>query len=64
VDEGAWCLSSLGFADPLGHHGTLTESRCHQDKHQAPTLPHIHPLSLQDRSGRFQPFPDSVVKDH
>jgi len=24
------------------------ESRCHEDKHKAPTLHHIHPLSLQD----------------
>ena len=30
-------------------------SRCHQDKHQAPTLPHLRPLSLQDpiRSSTF-----------
>jgi len=23
------------------------ESSCHEDKHKAPTRPHIHPLSLQ-----------------
>src|SRR5216683_2800532 len=40
VDEGAWCLSWLGC--------DLVAPRSHQDKHQAPTLPHIRPLSLQD----------------
>src|SRR6266853_6059843 len=36
-------------------HAVPTGSRCHQDKHQAPTLPHIRPLSLQDpmRSSTF-----------
>ncbi len=36
-------------------HEIPTGSRCHQDKHQAPTLPHIRPLSLQDpiRSSKF-----------
>src|SRR6266851_5381296 len=29
-------------------HAVPTGARCHQDKHQAPTLPHIRPLSLQD----------------
>src|SRR6266851_6559294 len=27
-------------------HAVPKGSRCHQDKHQAPTLPHIRPLSL------------------
>src|SRR6266851_4787157 len=36
-------------------HAVPTGSCCHQDKHQAPTLPHIRPLSLQDpiRSSTF-----------
>jgi len=36
-------------------HAVPTGSRCHQDKHEAPTLPHIRPLSLQDpmRSSTF-----------
>src|SRR5216683_7978070 len=36
-------------------HAVPTGSRCHQDKHPAPTLPHIRPLSLQDpiRSSTF-----------
>src|SRR5713226_5518896 len=36
-------------------HAVPTGSRCHQDKHQAPSLPHIRPLSLQDpiRSSKF-----------
>ncbi len=40
----------------------------HEDKHQAPTLPHIRPLSLQDpmRSSAFirRGFPDLVVNIH
>jgi len=36
-------------------HAVPTGARCHQDKHQAPTLPLIRPLSLQDliRSSTF-----------
>src|SRR6266851_4126265 len=43
-----WGATCLLHAVPKG-------SRCHQDKHQAPTLPHIRPLSLQDpiRSSTF-----------
>src|SRR5216684_274928 len=43
-----WGATCLLHAVPKG-------SRCHQDKHQAPTLPHIRPLSLQDpiRSSKF-----------
>src|SRR5258708_16510456 len=43
-----WGATWLLHAVPKG-------SRCHQDKHQAPTLPHIRPLSLQDpiRSSQF-----------
>src|SRR6266851_2420104 len=41
-----------------------TESRCHQDKHKAPTLPLIRPLSLQDpmRSSTFIKVPVQPVK--
>ena len=47
VDAGALCLSGEGWSGNA-HHRTPTESRCHEDKHKAPTLPNIHPLSLQD----------------
>ncbi len=45
-------------------HETPGESCCHQDKHKAPTPPHIRPLSLQDGSGCFPSLPHSVVKIH
>ena len=53
MDEGAWCLSSSGCDFLL--HEVPKGSRCHQDKHKAPTLPHIRPMSLQDpiRSSTF-----------
>ncbi len=35
-----------------------------EDKHKAPSLPRIHPLSLQDGSGWCLSLPHSVVKDH
>src|SRR6266446_5879427 len=54
VDEGAWCLSSLG-CDHLASRNP-NESKSHQDKHQAPTLPHIRPLSLQDGDTRIPEF--------
>ena len=44
--------------------GTATESPSHQDKHKAPTLPHIHPLSLQDEGGGFVSLLHSVGKVH
>src|SRR5216684_1678679 len=44
--------------------GNPDHSSCHQDKHQAPTLPHIRPLSLQDGGGRLPSFPYSVVNIH
>jgi hypothetical protein len=50
VDVGALCLSSSG-----GQHCASrnpNESRCHEDKHKAPTLLRIRPLSLQDGGGR------------
>src|SRR5713101_2787314 len=53
VDEGALCLSWLGC--DLGALRNPKGSRCHQDKHKAPTLPHIRPLSLQDPF-RSSPF--------
>src|SRR5713101_6711733 len=34
-------------------HAVPTGARCHQDKHKAPTLPHIRPLSLQDGDTRI-----------
>ena len=52
-------------------HAVPTGSHCQQDKHQAPTLPHIRPLSLQDpiRSSTFirigaDTFPVLVVNIH
>ena len=42
-------------------HEIPTGSRCHQDKHKAPTLPHIRPLSLQDGS---RTFPHAVFTSH
>src|SRR5260221_6728831 len=62
VDEGAWCLSWWGgdrLASPNPDH-----SSCQQDKHQAPTRLHVHPLSLQDGGRPSQSFPDSVGKNH
>jgi hypothetical protein len=40
---------------------------CREDKHKAPTHPHIRPLSLQDAGdggGCFQSLPYSVVKHY
>ncbi len=48
ADVGALCLSWAEMAG-YAHHGTLTESQPDQDKHKAPALPHIRPLSLQKR---------------
>gem|GEM_PF-563898 len=47
VDAGALCLSGEGRSGNA-RHGTPTESRRKEDKHKAPTLPNIHPLSLQN----------------
>ena len=41
------------LVDSAGCHQIPTESCCHQDKHKAPTRPHILPLSLQKRGERF-----------
>jgi len=43
---------------------TPNESWCDEDKHKAPTHPHIRPLSLQRWGGRSVPFPYSIVKNH
>jgi hypothetical protein len=47
-----------------GWHGPPTESRCHEDKHKAPTFPRIHPLSLQNGDLHLVPLPFSVGKIH
>ena len=44
----ALCLSSLDSIVLWESHVTPTASHYHEDKHKAPTLPLIHPLSLQD----------------
>jgi hypothetical protein len=62
VDEGALCLSSLGY-DPFASRNP-DETSYDEDKHKAHTLPCIHPLSLQDESRRFLLLPHSVVKHH
>ena len=64
LDEGALCLSSWVCDHLMGYHHTPGESRCDEDKHKAPTLPHIRPLSLQDGGGHFQSLPDLVVKHY
>ena len=54
MDMGTLCLSSYGgdgwYHDP-------NESCGAEDRHKAPTLLHIHPLSLQDGRGCFLSFP-------
>jgi len=61
VDEGALCLPSLG-CDHLASPNP-NESKSHQDKHKASTLPHIHPLSLQDGDTRIPEFGRSKPQD-
>jgi hypothetical protein len=66
-EEGALCLSSSSSGHSVRHQVIPNESACHEDKHKAPTRPHIHPLSLQDTGdagGRFQSLPYSVGKIH
>jgi len=61
------------------HHRTPEESLSREDKHKAPSLHHIYPLSLQDEATpfphsvvkiyqdgciHFVPLPDSIVKNH
>jgi hypothetical protein len=62
VDEGAWCLS--WWHDEWSGFPEANRSHPHEDKHQAPTLLRIHPLSLQDAGRPSQSFPESVVKIH
>src|SRR5229473_6388872 len=62
VDEGALCLSWWG-CDRVASRNP-DHASCHQDKHKAPTLLHVHPLSLQDGGRHSHSFPDSVVKNH
>jgi hypothetical protein len=51
VDEGALCLSLCG-CDPRASRNP-DESYGEEDRHKAPTHPHIHPLSLQTGGGVF-----------
>src|SRR5689334_4269469 len=46
---GAWCLS----CSSRDSSGGVRQNRSppHEDRHQAPTHPHVHPLSLQDGGG-------------
>ena len=64
LDEGALCLSSWVCDHLMGYHHTPGKSRCDEDKHKAPTLPHIRPLSLQDGGGHLKSLPDLVVKHY
>src|SRR5258708_34286702 len=59
---GALCLSWWG-GDRLASRNP-DHSSGHQDKHKAPTLLHVHPLSLQDGGRHSQSFPDSVGNNH
>ena len=45
MDAGAWCLS-WGPHDALGCRNA-EGSHPNEDRHQAPTFPHVRPLSLQ-----------------
>src|SRR5690348_11105836 len=47
ADAGALCLSSSGCDSSVSH--KPAESDGEEDRHKAPTHPHIHPLSLQNR---------------
>src|SRR5579872_5710989 len=61
VDEGALCLSSLDSRESNEASYNLGGITCRKDKHKAPTLPRIRPLSLQD-VGTSLPY--SVIKIH
>ena len=60
MDEGAWCLSSLG-SGPFALWNP-DESDGEKDRHQAPTHLHIHPLSLQDGGGASGYYPIRLAK--
>jgi len=47
ADEGALCLSSDGY--DMFASGNPDDSYSHEDRHKAPALPNIRPLSLQHR---------------
>ena len=46
------------------YQGNPEGSYSNEDKHKAPTLLHIRPLSLQDGATRITPWLPSVVKIH
>src|SRR5579859_252443 len=50
MDEGALCLSPSCGGDLLASQHTTTNRIATRDKHKAPTLPSVHPLSLQNRA--------------
>src|SRR5581483_6478823 len=54
VDVGAWCLSSLGCDHCASRNSNGIV--CHQDKHKAPALSRIRPLSLQDGGAHITTF--------
>ncbi len=54
MDEGALCLSSWGW-ERLDSRNP-DHSSCQQDKHEAPTLLRVHPLSLQDAGDASVPM--------
>src|SRR5581483_2401439 len=51
--RGGLVLVLVGERHPARHYEIPLESACHEDKHKAPTHPHIRPLSLQNRGERF-----------
>jgi len=51
VDERALCLSSFGYHPSASPNPD--ESCCNEDKHKAPTLPRIHPLSLHENGAQL-----------
>src|SRR5579871_2607913 len=57
---GALCLSFVGWYDPFVS-GDSMESYCDEDRHKAPALPHIRPLSLQE-VGRMYPVFNQTTK--
>ena len=62
MDDGAVCLSWWGATMPP-QIMQLTEACGGQDKHKAPSLPHIHPLSLQDGAdvSKYDPIRLSMI---
>src|SRR5581483_119421 len=64
ADAGALCLSASSSRNPAAHHQIPEESCCHEDKHKAPTQPHIRPLSLQNWSEHSISLPHLVSKKY